>query len=213
MAEFGGKAPTGRRIRINGFEIEVSFLSGIATEENPRLLQKLYARDELARLSEIWRQHNIRIAFTTGVYDMIHVGHMRYLQLARGLGDLLVVGLNSDQSVRRIKGPGRPILTEGLRAEALSALQVIDYICIFDEPDGAGLIRAIKPDAYLCVEGSWTGEIETKSEVVAMAEHSGRVFYTPRQHPNLSTTAILDKIAGTAVADFKREMGGPDGQK
>ncbi len=201
------------KISINGFEIQVSFLPGIATEENPRLLQKLYSRDELAHLSQIWRQHNIRIAFTTGVYDMIHVGHMRYLQLARNLGDLLVVGLNSDQSVRELKGPGRPILKENLRAEALSTLQAVDYICIFDEPDGADLIRAIKPTAYLCVEGSWTGDIEAKSEVIAMAEHSGQVFYTPRQHPNISTTAILDKITETAVADFKREMGTPNGQK
>ena len=195
-----------RKVSINGYQVEIAKIQGVVTEYNPKLTKKLYNRQELAKLCEIWREHGVRIAFTTGVYDMIHVGHVRYLELARSLGDILIVGLNSDKSVRALKGPGRPILDEHKRAEMLAYLSAVNYISIFNETTGAELISAINPHAYLCVEGSWEGELETKSEVVAMAYHGGEVYYTPRQHPNVSTTRILEEIENSAVERFREAI-------
>ncbi len=197
---------------INGKEVNITRLQGIATIENPLLTKKLFTRAELAALSDIWHQHGIKIAFATGVYDMIHNGHMRFLQLAASLGDVLVVGLNSDQSVRNLKGPTRPILNQNIRAEALANLGYVNFISIYDEPSGDELIKAIKPDRYLCVEGSWKEKIAEKDEVIAMSEHGGEVFWTPRQHPLISTTNILEQISAAAVEEFKAQISTENGK-
>lgn len=189
-------------VNINDREISVTRVEGSSGKEHPRLKAKLVARDELSTLGDFLRKRGLLITFTTGVYDMIHIGHARYLELAKSLGAVLIVGLNSDNSVRELKGPSRPILDEPRRAEMLSFLESVDYINIYPETDGAEVIRLLKPDVYLCVEGSWEGDIGTKAEVQAIAEYGGEVFYSPRQDPSLSTSAIIDKIgmqAGTAL--------------
>ncbi len=185
--------------RIEGFSSDIESVY-------PGLRRKLLLREELLGTGDFLRRHGQKIAFTTGVFDMIHIGHARYLQLARSLGDVLVVGLNSDLSVRKLKGDGRPILGELRRAEMLSFLEQVDYLTIFSETDGSETIRLLKPDAYLCVEGSWEGDIETKAEVIAMAEHGGNIFHTSRQDPTLSTTAIIERIEALAVNDAMRQF-------
>src|SRR3989337_3918408 len=97
------------------------------------------------------------IVFTNGCFDILHVGHVRYLKSARALGDTLIVGLNSDASVKRIKGDKRPIVPEGERAEVLSSLRFVDYVVLFDEPDPYNTIAAIKPD-ILVKGGDWSPE-------------------------------------------------------
>lgn len=172
--------------RIDGF-------SGVS---HPKLVQKLLSRGELPEIGTFLRRHGKIISFTTGTYDMVHIGHGRYLELAKLLGDILVIGLNSDVSVRSYKGPDRPILGEMGRAEMLAYFEVVDFIVMYDEPTAEGIIRELKPDHYLCVEGSWpeSTKLEDKPEVVAMAEHGGRIFLTPRQAPHLSTSRIIEKI-------------------
>jgi rfaE bifunctional protein nucleotidyltransferase chain/domain len=100
------------------------------------------------RLAEA-RSAGRRIVFTNGCFDVLHVGHARYLEDARALGDLLVVGLNSDSSVRGLKGPLRPIVAEGDRAELLAALAAVDYVVLFDEPTPEALIRCVRPDIHV----------------------------------------------------------------
>ncbi len=98
-----------------------------------------------------WRQsqtQNQRVILTNGCFDILHVGHVRYLQATKKLGDILFIGLNSDQSVRAIKGPLRPINAEDDRAEVLAALACVDYVTIFEEPTADALITALKPDIY-----------------------------------------------------------------
>lgn len=90
-----------------------------------------------------------RVVFTNGCFDLLHLGHVRYLQEARALGDLLVVGLNSDASTRAIKGPKRPLVPEQERAEVLAALACVEYVTIFEEPTAVALVEALRPDVYV----------------------------------------------------------------
>ncbi len=131
-----------------------------------------------------------RIVFTNGCFDLLHSGHVRYLQQARELGDALVVGLNSDASVRMIKGPKRPINNEKDRAEVLSALICVDFVILFDEPDPLLLIQALNP--HVLVKGAdWS-----RTEIVGgdyVTAQNGKVVRIPLV-PQTSTTAIINRI-------------------
>lgn len=189
------------RLTTGHGEVEVTYLAPHTDGEiHPRLRSKLIEREEISDLARYLKNRGNHVVYTSGVFDMIHVGHSRYLEVARSLGDVLFVGLNSDESVRALKGPTRPILGELQRAEMLSFLTSVDLINIYPERDGAEIIRLLKPDTYLCVDGSWEGELAEKPEVIAMAEHGGRVFCSPRQEPALSTTEIIRRI-GKQMAD------------
>lgn len=177
-----------------GKQITARRLVGFKGDKNPLLKKKLVTQSELVDLGEFYRKKGIKISFTTGAYDLVHVGHVRYLELASTLGEILVVGLNSDSSIKSYKGETRPIMGELQRAEMLCYLTSVKYVVIYPELTGAETIRLLKPDAYLCVEGSWKGDLAAKEEVVAMAEHGGKVFFTPRQSPIVSTSAIIDRV-------------------
>ena len=129
--------------------------------------------------------------FTNGCFDLLHIGHTRYLEEAKGLGDRLVVGLNSDDSVRQLaKGTDRPIVTADQRAEVLAALACVDYVTIFDEPDPLALIQALRPN-ILVKGGDWsTDRIVGKEFVEAQG---GSVRNIPLV-PDISTTAIIQRI-------------------
>jgi rfaE bifunctional protein nucleotidyltransferase chain/domain len=103
----------------------------------------------LLALRASWRAHGQRLVLTNGVFDLLHAGHVGYLQQARALGDVLVVALNSDASVRAIKGPLRPLTPEGERASLLAALRCVDYVTIFAEPTAEALVGALRPNTYV----------------------------------------------------------------
>ena len=131
-----------------------------------------------------------RIVFTNGVFDILHPGHLRYLQAARRHGDLLVVGLNSDASVRRNKGPSRPINPEQERAEVLEALDCVDAVSIFDDETPADIIRRVQPDVL--VKGAdWPADQIVGRDTVEA--RGGRVILEPVEQ-GYSTTAIIEKI-------------------
>jgi len=109
----------------------------------------LIARKQAAALGEKLRRRRRRIVFTNGVFDILHRGHVAYLAKARSFGDVLIVGLNSDKSVRRLKGPGRPLQKQGDRAVILSALRVVDYVVVFGEETPDKLVQEIKPDVLV----------------------------------------------------------------
>jgi rfaE bifunctional protein nucleotidyltransferase chain/domain len=109
---------------------------------------KILSRDELERQIETWRKHNENIILTNGAFDLLHVGHIRYLRAAKRLGGKLVVAINSDESVRALKGDGRPIFPENERAEIVAALSDVDAVVIFPERDVRALIREIRPDIH-----------------------------------------------------------------
>ena len=130
------------------------------------------------------------IVFTNGVFDLLHIGHLRYLEEARRLGDALLVGVNSDRSVRLLKGSGRPITAEEERAEVLAALTCVDGVVIFDEETPRDLIQAIQPDVL--VKGSdWAEDAIVGRDIVEA--RGGRVVRVAIQ-PGYSTTRIVEKI-------------------
>ena len=131
-----------------------------------------------------------RIAFTNGVFDILHPGHLRYLQAARSHGDLLIVGLNSDASVRRNKGPSQPINPQDERAEVLAALACVDAVSIFDQDTPTDIIRRVQPDVL--VKGAdWPADQIVGRDTVEA--RGGRVILEPVE-PGYATTAIIEKI-------------------
>jgi D-beta-D-heptose 7-phosphate kinase/D-beta-D-heptose 1-phosphate adenosyltransferase len=147
-------------------------------------------RPEAAAFAASRRKAGERVVFTNGVFDLLHPGHLRYLQHARELGDLLIVGLNSDASVRRNKGDRRPINPEAERAEVLAALQCVDAVVLFDEDTPAEIIRAIQPD--ILVKGAdWPADQIVGRDTVEA--RGGRVVRVAVEQ-GYSTTALLDRI-------------------
>lgn len=133
-----------------------------------------------------------KIVFTNGCFDILHVGHVTYLKKARSLGDVLVVGLNSDRSVRSIKGEGRPVNTELDRAEVLAALGSVDYVAVFDEDTPEKLIKKLRPD-ILVKGGDWKEDDIVGAEFVK--SHGGRVVRIPFVKGH-STTSLIRRISG-----------------
>ena len=157
---------------------------------------KILSREQLLPVLAMDRTKGKRIVFTNGCFDLMHIGHTRYLQAARALGDVLVVGVNSDTSVRALeKAPDRPIVPEAQRAEVLAALACVDYVGIFNEPDPLELITAIQPD-ILVKGGDWPLDRIVGRNVV---EARGGIVRTIPLVPGLSTTELLQRIRSTAT--------------
>ena len=150
--------------------------------------------DEAASFAEGLRRAGKTVVFTNGVFDLLHPGHVRYLQYARSLGDALIVGLNSDRSVRANKGPTRPITPEAERAEILAALACVDAVAIFDAETPAEIIKRIQPDVL--VKGAdWAADAIVGRDTV---EARGGKVVRVNIEPGWSTTGIIQKIrAGT----------------
>ncbi len=152
--------------------------------------QKIKERKDLSRIIKNLKEKGRRIIFTNGCFDLLHVGHIRYLEEAKTLGDVLVVGVNSDSSVRKIKGPERPILPAEERIEILSGLQSVDYVAVFDEHDPLKLIASLLPDV-LVKGGDWTKEQIVGGEVVEKS--GGEVVIIPFVR-GASTTNLIKTI-------------------
>jgi D-beta-D-heptose 7-phosphate kinase/D-beta-D-heptose 1-phosphate adenosyltransferase len=152
--------------------------------------EKIKGKEDLRRIIEDLKTKGKRIVFTNGCFDLLHIGHIRYLEEAKALGDILVVGVNSDQSVSRIKGPYRPILPEEERAEVLSGLGCVDYITIFDEADPLALITFLQPH-ILIKGGDWTKETTVGKEVVEGL--GGKVVILPFVQ-GASTSNLIETI-------------------
>jgi rfaE bifunctional protein nucleotidyltransferase chain/domain len=131
------------------------------------------------------------VVFTNGHFDLLHVGHVDYLQRARELGDVLIVGLNSDASTRALKGESRPIIPQGERARMLAALACVDYVVIFEETTANSLVEALKPDLY--VKGGDWGEGHAPPEAGVVASYGGQVRILPCL-PEHSTTRLIETI-------------------
>jgi D-beta-D-heptose 7-phosphate kinase/D-beta-D-heptose 1-phosphate adenosyltransferase len=160
-----------------------------------RMVTKVLPRDQLLPILSSERAKGKRVVFTNGCFDLMHIGHTRYLETAKALGDVLVVGVNSDASVRTLnKAPDRPIVPEAQRAEVLAALGCVDFVVIFDESDPLQLITAVQPDV-LVKGGDWTIDRIVGREIV---EARGGVVKTIPLVPGMSTTALLQRIRSTA---------------
>ncbi|GAB4363567.1 MAG: D-glycero-beta-D-manno-heptose 1-phosphate adenylyltransferase [Deltaproteobacteria bacterium] len=161
---------------------------------------KIIARKAIRTLCSRLRRRGKRIVFTNGCFDILHAGHAQYLRRAAQLGDILVVGLNSDASVRRLKGPGRPVQRAADRAYLLASLASVDCVVVFAEDTPETLIREVSPDV-LVKGGDWRGKEIVGADFVRAR---GGVVKTIRFLPGRSTSAILDRVS----AGRKRSSGG-----
>jgi D-glycero-beta-D-manno-heptose 1-phosphate adenylyltransferase len=152
--------------------------------------------DAAVRLAEQWRREGKRLVLANGCFDLLHVGHVRYLEGARRLGDVLLVGINSDRSVTRLKGPGRPIMTAEERAELVGSLAAVDGVVIFDEDTADALVRALRPSVH--AKGTdYTAE--SVPEGAAVREAGGRVAIAgdPKQHATRDLIRLIaDRFGG-----------------
>ena len=164
---------------------------------------KLYALGPLQEQAATLRAGGGRLVLTNGCFDLLHVGHVRYLQAARELGDFLIVGLNSDASTRALKGPGRPLVPAAERAEVLAALACVDAIVVFDEPTAETLVATLRPEIY--VKGSDYAEAELP-EARIVHQYGGEVRRLPAI-PGVSTTALVARIRGTDPAPSDGRQG------
>lgn len=151
---------------------------------------KILSTDEMLAERERLRGVGKRLVFTNGVFDLLHVGHVRYLKQARALGDALVVAINSDRSVRELKGPDRPVFDEGERAEILAALRDVDYVTVFDDISPRTTIRKLLPDVLVKGGDYQLDEIHGREEVEAAG---GKVISLPFV-PGASTTSLLERM-------------------
>ncbi|NJN68850.1 MAG: D-glycero-beta-D-manno-heptose 1-phosphate adenylyltransferase [Nitrospira sp.] len=159
------------------------------------MITKVLPQEQLLSTLSAERAEGKRIVFTNGCFDLMHIGHTRYLQAAKELGDILVVGVNSDASVRSLdKAPDRPVVPDAQRAEVLAALGCVDYVVVFNESDPLQLITSVQPDV-LVKGGDWALDHIVGRDIV---EGRGGVVKTIPLVPGLSTTGLLQHIRSTA---------------
>ncbi len=160
---------------------------------------EILSRNDLLPIRQRLKKAGKRVVFTNGCFDILHHGHVDYLSKAKAQGDVLIVGLNTDNSVKRLKGSGRPIIDEGDRAAVVAALAAVDYVCLFDEDTPYELIRALVPD--ILVKGAdWSVNDIVGKDVV---ESAGGSVRTIEFLPNRSTSKIIQKIIKTATPESK----------
>ena len=164
------------------------------------LAEKIVNAQEAVRAAAERRSRGDRLVFTNGCFDILHPGHVHYLQRARNLGEMLLVGLNSDASVRRLKGPARPVACETDRATVLAALESVDYVVLFEEDTPLHLIRTVVPDV-LVKGGDWAVDQIVGREGV---EASGGTVLSIPFVAGHSTSGVIERIEGR-VRNVKRE--------
>jgi rfaE bifunctional protein nucleotidyltransferase chain/domain len=154
------------------------------------MVDKIKNKEEIKKIVDKAKAKGKKVIFTNGVFDILHLGHVRYLAQARSFGDVLVVGLNSDESVKRIKGPKRPIFSEAERAEVLSHLEVVDHVAIFSDLTAESLVGYFQPDVYV-KGGDYT--LKTLPEAKIVASYGGEVRLVPVVE-GYSVTGLIKKI-------------------
>ena len=154
------------------------------------MIEKILSPDEMLGVRQRLRAASKQLVFTNGVFDLLHVGHVRYLAQARELGDALLVAINSDRTVRELKGPNRPIFDQAERAEILAALRHVDYVTVFDDVSPRSLITKLLPDVLVKGGDYQLDEIHGREEVEAAG---GKVISLPFVD-GASTTALIEKM-------------------
>jgi rfaE bifunctional protein nucleotidyltransferase chain/domain len=161
------------------------------------MIPKLIDNEELAARSLSLQERGAKLVFTNGCFDLLHVGHVRYLQAARALGDALAVGINGDQSVRALKGETRPLNHENDRAEVVAALEAVDFVTIFQDVRATRLIEMVRPAIYV-KGGDYTPASLNAEERAALGRIGAEIRIIPFT-PGYSTSGLLEKLRGGAA--------------
>jgi|GEM_PF-178742 rfaE bifunctional protein nucleotidyltransferase chain/domain len=191
---------TARQARISWFKFVLSIFQNhcqaAAGGQNSRVnfREKIIAWDKLPEWRAAMRASGRKLVVTNGCFDILHLGHVTYLESARNFGDALLVGVNGDNATRQLKGPGRPVNAEADRAAVLAALASVDGVCIFAEKAATKFLSATRPDIYV-KGGDYTLDTLNQDERRAVESAGGKIVIIPFE-PGKSTTALLEKISG-----------------
>jgi rfaE bifunctional protein nucleotidyltransferase chain/domain len=153
---------------------------------------KVRSLDELAAFRAAWSDGGKTVVWTNGCFDILHVGHIRSFRDAKALGDILIVGINSDASVRALKGDSRPIVNQTDRAELIAALEMVDYVTIFDESTPVAALSRLRPDIH-CKGAEYADGLRPVPEQETVRGYGGQIRFLPF-HPGRSTTELIDRI-------------------
>lgn len=159
---------------------------------------KIKTLGELTALRAHWAAEGKKVVWTNGCFDLVHAGHIRSLRDAKALGDILIVGINSDRSVSEIKGPGRPVVEQSDRADLLAALESVDYVTVFDEADPCAVLARLRPDIH-CKGAEYADGTRPFPERETVEQYGGKIRFLPF-HPGFSTSAVIDRIQSLAKA-------------
>jgi rfaE bifunctional protein nucleotidyltransferase chain/domain len=154
--------------------------------------------DALIALRASWSRDGKTVVWTNGCFDLLHVGHIRSFRDAKALGDILIVGINSDASVRSIKGEPRPLVPQSDRAELIGALEMVDYVMIFDEPSPVAALSRLQPDIH-CKGAEYADGGRPMPEREVVLRYGGQIRFLP-VHPGRSTTELVDRIVSSESA-------------
>lgn len=168
--------------------------------------KRMLKESQLTELHDMLKEKGKKISFTAGAWDMLHVGQVRYLNETKSYGDALVVGVSSNEAIRRVKGKNRPILDEKVRAEMLLNLRSVDFVVIMPEPSCQPCLALLKPDVYVTVKEDWNIDYKQSREYKTVTKYGGHVEVLDRQSPYISTTKILQRAVSAQLGDVFKDF-------
>jgi rfaE bifunctional protein nucleotidyltransferase chain/domain len=168
--------------------------------------KRLVSQSDLMVLREQLKAKNKKVVFTAGSWDLIHAGQCRYLEKARDLGDVLVVGVSSNFAIKQVKGSNKPILDEKIRAEMLTFLRSVDFVTILPEPSCQPTLGLLQPDVYVTVKEDWTEKYQDSREYKTVIKYGGEVVVVDRQSTAISTTKIIQRAIGGHLGEVFKDF-------
>ncbi len=168
--------------------------------------KRLISQSDLMNLGEALREKGKKIVFTAGSWDLIHAGQCRYLEKAKGHGDILVVGVSSNDAIKKVKGPNKPILDEKIRAEMLTYLRSVDFVTVLPEPSCTPSLGLLRPDVFITVKEDWTDNYKESKEYKTVNKYGGEVIVVDRQSTAISTTKIVQRAIGGHLGDVFKDF-------
>ncbi len=168
--------------------------------------KRFVSQSDLLTLREKLKERGKKIVFTAGSWDLMHVGQVRYLEVAKTYGEVLVVGVSSNEAIRRVKGPNKPILDEKVRSEMVTYLRAVDFVTILPEPSCVPTLGLLQPDVFITVQEEWTEEYQNSKEYKTVTKYGGEVLVIPRQSTALSTTKIVQCAIGGHLGEVFKEF-------
>ena len=168
--------------------------------------KRLVPMSDLMTLHEQLKEKGKKIVFTAGSWDLLHVGQCRYLEEAKSRGDILVVGVSSNDAIRKVKGPNKPILDEKIRSEMLTYLRCVDFVTILPEPSCTPSLGLLRPDIFITVREDWASEYKESKEYKTVTKYGGEVEVVDRQSTALSTTKIVQRAIGGELGSIFKDF-------
>lgn len=168
--------------------------------------KRFVSQSDLLTLSEKLKEKGKKVVFTAGSWDLLHVGQVRYLEMAKTFGDVLVVGVSSNEAIKRVKGPNKPILDERVRAEVISSLRAVDFVTMLPEPSCVPTLGLLRPDIYIIPEEEWASDYKNSKEYKTVQKYGGEVMVLQRQSTEISTSKIVQRAIGGHLGEVFKEF-------